>query len=152
MKALVFVLSLLVFSSAQATTITVGDSLQVVDFKDQHEQSIGVSADTKVLLFSRGMKGGDIIKEALETLPQTEQPAHLVYIADISGMPSLIAKFVAVPQMKDLPFSIGLDREGEQTQLWPGDKETATVIKLEQLKVMSVTQAATASELVDVIK
>lgn len=152
MKALVFVLSLLVFSNVQATTITVGDSLQVVDFQDQHDKSLGVTDKTRVVLFSRGMKGGDIIKEALEALPVDKQPKELVYVADISGMPSLIAKFVAIPQMQELPFNIALDREGESTKLWPGDKEAATVIHLQQLKILSVTRVETSDALLKAIK
>ena len=152
MKALVFILSLLVFSSAQATTITVGDSLQEVEFQDQHGNALGVTDNTRVVLFSRGMKGGDIIKEALELLPVDKQPKALVYVADISGMPSLIAKFVAIPQMQELPFNIALDREGEPTKLWPGDKETATVIHLQKFKIISVTQVETSDALLKAIK
>ena len=29
-----------------------------------------------------------------------------VYVADISGMPSLISKFIALPKMKKYPFSV----------------------------------------------
>lgn len=152
MKALVLALSLLASVSAQAATLVVGDSLNGFELQDQHEQTLVVDQSTRIVLFSRGMKGGDIIKAALESLPQTEQPEGLVYVADISGMPSLIAKFVAIPQMQDLPFQIALDREGQVTQQWLGNKDSATVMHLQQLKIVAITQVDTPEALVAAIK
>ncbi|WP_110457035.1 hypothetical protein [Shewanella algidipiscicola] len=152
MKALVLALSLLASVSAQAATLVVGDSLNTVELQDQHEQTLVVDQNTRIVLFSRGMKGGDIIKAALESLPQTEQAEGLVYVADISGMPSLIAKFVAIPQMQDLPFQIALDREGQVTQQWLGNKDSATVMHLQQLKIVAMTQVDTPEALVAAIK
>lgn len=152
MKALLLALTLLASMSAQAVTLVVGDNLKAVELQDQHEQTLVVDQSTRIVLFSRGMKGGDIIKAALESLPQAEQPEGLVYVADISGMPSLIAKFVAIPQMQELPFQIALDREGQVTQQWLGNKDTATVMHLQQLKIVAMTQVDTPEALVAAIK
>ncbi len=137
--------------SAQAANLSVGDKLTGMELEDQHEQAIAVTPSTQVVLFSRGMKGGDIIKEALETFGDS-QPENLVYVADISGMPSLIAKFVAIPQMRDLPFRIALDKEGKPTEKLLGDKETATIIHLQQFSITKIEQASDMEAVLKAIK
>ena len=138
MKALLFAVSVLFMTSAQANVFVVNDKIDPVTLEDQFEQPLVVNEHTKVVLFSRGMKGGELIQEALETIPVEQQPTEMAYIADISGMPSLIARFVAIPKMKDLPFAMGLDREGEVTASWPAEKDTATVVTLDKLSVVTI--------------
>lgn len=139
MRALIFTICTLFVGIAQASYYAEGERVAPITLQDQFEQQVVVDANTQVLLFSRNMKGGDIIKEALEKKAADGQTTEkLVYVADISGMPSLIAKFVAIPQMKDLPFSMGLDRDGDVSSMLPGEKDKATLIKLDKLKIVDV--------------
>ncbi|MEZ9234999.1 hypothetical protein [Shewanella sp. 10N.286.52.A9] len=138
MKAILFVASLLFMTTAQAEVFVVNDKIEPVTLEDQFEQPLVVNEQTQWVLFSRGMKGGELIQASLESLPAEKQPENLVYIADISGMPSLIARFVAIPKMKDLPFSMGLDREGDVTATFPSEKDMASVIKLDKFNVVSI--------------
>ena len=52
----------------------------------------------------------DMLRDYL--LPLSEKKENIleknsaVYVADISGMPSLISKFIALPKMKKYPFSV----------------------------------------------
>ncbi|MGE6451282.1 hypothetical protein [Shewanella baltica] len=139
MKTLLLCLSCLLTPMwAYAASYVAGDAINPISLLDQNDQTISVTDETQVLLFSRSMKGGDVIKEALTPLSTTQMPAGLVYVADISGMPSLIAKFVAVPQMQDLPFAIGLDREGEISRLLPDTKDMATMILLNQRNILDI--------------
>ncbi|MPY25497.1 hypothetical protein FM037_25480 [Shewanella psychropiezotolerans] len=140
MRALIFAICTLFAGFAQASFYAEGELISSFQLQDQFENEVVVSSGTEVLLFSRNMKGGDIIKEALELLKDGNEQGqdHLVYVADISGMPSLIARFVAIPQMKDLPFSMGLDRDGDVTKMLPGEKDKATLIRLDKLKIVDV--------------
>ncbi|KPZ72267.1 hypothetical protein AN944_01045 [Shewanella sp. P1-14-1] len=138
MKAILFVASLLFMTTAQAEVFVVNDKIEPVTLEDQFEQPLVVNEQTQWVLFSRGMKGGELIQASLESLPAEKQPENLVYIADISGMPSLIARFVAIPKMKGLPFSMGLDREGDVTATFPSEKDMASVIKLDKFNVVSI--------------
>ncbi|MGL5359502.1 MAG: hypothetical protein ACRDBI_07275, partial [Shewanella sp.] len=108
---------------AFAANYVAGDALKPIALLDQHDKAVNVTDETRVLLFSRSMKGGDIIKDTLKSLRGEQVPEQIVYVADISGMPSLFAKFVAVPQMQDLPIAIGLDREGEVSRALPDTKD-----------------------------
>ena len=151
MKALVLAMGVLFSAASLASSLTQGDHIGAITLADQHEAVLEVNSDTQVLLFSRGMKGGEIIQEALESLEQP-MPSNWRYVADISGMPSLIAKFVAIPKMRDLSFAIGLDLEGEVTKLLPGDKETATVISLDELKIIKIVQVDSGKALLEAVK
>lgn len=123
---------------AFAASYVAGDAINSISLLDQHDKVINITDETRVVLFSRSMKGGDIIKETLQPLSESQFPAHLVYVADISGMPSLIAKFVAIPQMQELPFAIGLDREGEVSHLLPDTKDMATMILLDKRNILDI--------------
>jgi len=154
MRSLIFVICTLLTSFAQASFYVEGDLVSEIHLQDQFENKIVVSENTQTLLFSRNMKGGDIIKEALEVLTAERKQVSdkLVYVADISGMPSLIARFVAIPQMRDLPFSLALDSEGEMTRLLPSEKDKATLIKLDGLKVMRVSIFDSSAELINALR
>ena len=140
MRVFILTICILFAGLVQASFYTEGELVAPITLQDQFENEVTVNSATEILLFSRNMKGGDIIKEALEKLQADNQQSldSLVYVADISGMPSLIAKFVAIPQMKDLPFSMGLDREGDVTKVLPGEKDKATLIRLDKLKIVDV--------------
>ncbi|MBW8182923.1 hypothetical protein [Shewanella nanhaiensis] len=149
MRALILICSMFFVTLAQASFYQAGDQVTPIQLDDQFEKSVVVDVNTDVILFSRGMAGGDLIKEALDKQISADKavPATQVYLADISGMPSLIAKFVAIPQMKDLPFSIGLDKEGEVTKLLPAEKDRASLIRLDNLKVIEVSHFDSGEEL-----
>jgi hypothetical protein len=139
MKTLLLCLVCLFTStSTLASSYAAGDTIKAISLLDQHDKAISVTDETQVVLFSRSMKGGDIIKETLVPLSTDQLPAGLVYVADISGMPSLIAKFVAVPQMQDLPFAIGLDRDGDVSRLLPDTKDMATLILLDHNSIQDI--------------
>ncbi|WP_144211344.1 hypothetical protein [Shewanella donghaensis] len=152
MKALLFAVSILFMTSAQANVFVLNDKIEPITLEDQFEQPLVVNETTKVVLFSRGMKGGEFIQEALETIPADQQPTDMAYIADISGMPSLIARFVAIPKMKDLPFSMGLDREGDATASWPAEKDMATVVTLDNLSVLSIEYFDNSEAIIEALK
>ena len=118
MQYIILIISL-IFSSvaiAQTPIFKVGDTLVPISLQDQFDNPLQVSAETKVLLFSRDMDGGEIIQAAFADTPEEQRPAHLAYVADISGMPSLIARFIAVPKMQDYPFLLGLDSTAEASK------------------------------------
>ncbi|MGL6013510.1 MAG: hypothetical protein ACRC0J_18715, partial [Shewanella oncorhynchi] len=41
-------------------------------------------------------------------------------------------------QMQDLPFAIGLDRDGEISRLLPDNKDMATMILLKQRNILDI--------------
>ncbi|UJF21885.1 hypothetical protein [Shewanella sp. OMA3-2] len=132
---------------AEQSPLKVGDMLADISLQNQFEKPLKVTSETQVLLFSRDMDGGEVVQAAFDATPENQRPAKLIYVADLSGMPSLIAQFIAVPKMQDYSFMLGLDREGDITARLPAEKDQATIIKLNQLKVISIEYAQDAQSL-----
>ncbi|MEZ4290979.1 MAG: pirin family protein [Myxococcota bacterium] len=124
--ALVSALALGLFaSSAAGDTAGVGEVLSPIALEDQHGVLHQIDDSTRVVLFSRDMDGGRLLKAALAEVPAsalTERGA--VYVSDISGMPRPVATLFALPGMRRRPYPMLLDRDGEATRVLP-DVEVA---------------------------
>ena len=98
----------------------VGDLIDAIALEDQRGDPGAVDASTRVVLFSRDMDGGDLLKEALaEVSADTLATRGAVYVSDISGMPAFVARMMAVPAMRRRPYDMLLDREGDVTARLP---------------------------------
>ncbi|NKF51237.1 hypothetical protein G3R49_11795 [Shewanella sp. WXL01] len=144
-------LALFVGVAGKAIALEAGEKLAALALNDQFEKPLQLEEQTQYLLFSKDMAGGEVVQEALTENPVAAS-GKLVYFADISGMPSLIARFVAIPKMQDYDFVLGLDREGEVTASLPVEEKAATLIELDNFKVKSVSFFESADELKQALK
>ena len=138
MKTVLLMIFSLFIVTANASTLVVGNNIGSIQLQDQFEQSYGSQENTKKLLFSRSMKGGTIIEEALTADETLHENPTLVYIADISGMPSLISRFFAIPGFQKFPFKVALDKEGTATKNMPSKDDQATLLLLEDGKIIGI--------------
>ena len=60
------------------------------------------------------------------------------FVADTSGMPRLIAKFVALPALRKRPYLVLLDPGPSVTMDFPSEKDKVTLIHLQNLKVKAI--------------
>ncbi len=124
----------------------VGDTIEAFALEDQHGDSGGVDASTRVILFSRDMPGGDLLKEALEDVEAGALEARgAVYVSDISGMPALVSRLMAVPAMRRRPYDLLLDRDGDVTARLPDAIRQATLIHLDALRIERIEHASDAA-------
>ena len=117
-----------------------GDTIDPITLQDQHDKTFTVDESIKLILFTTGMKGGKVVREAIEK----EDPDYLakrntVFLSNISGMPGFIAKNFALPKMKEHKYSIVLDREGNVTKRFPSQKQNTTIVQLDKLKIKSIS-------------
>ena len=150
MKKILFVAALLIATFANA--LNIGDSTPTFEIKDQFEKMHKISADAKTIIVAESRGTSVIIREYLLTKDTNfleTNKAH--YIADISGMPSLISKFIALPKMKKYPFSILLVNE-EQAKSFSTKEDQITVYSVENGKVTNVKYITTTEELDAVFK
>ncbi|MCL1076265.1 hypothetical protein [Shewanella dokdonensis] len=132
-------LALFTARPALASEYAVGDVLRPLELQNQFETKQTLDSNNKLLIFTRSMAGSKIARTALDGVnAEAMQGIGLIYIADISGMPSLIARLVAIPKMKDFSFPVALDREGQPTKLFPVAEDTAALINLQQLKITQI--------------
>ena len=144
-RALVVSAAVLMADAAFAQPYAVGDTIEPFTLEDQHGKSRTVDASVKVILFSREMEGGDILKQGLADVdPDYLDGKKAVYVADISRMPGLIASMFAIPAMRDRPYSMLLDRDGKTTARLPGVEGQATLVFVDGLTVQRIANVAEA--------
>ena len=131
-------------AAAWATTLAPGMALPPLTLTDQHDVAATVGAETRVLLFTRDMDAGDVAKEALAEHAALLEAAHAVYVADISRMPSLVAKLFALPAMRKRPYRMLLDRDGTATADFPARAGEVTLLRLHDGTIERVDYAASA--------
>lgn len=113
--------------------LEVGERLAPWTLLDQHDQACSLSEETRILLVARSMDGARLVESVLKTRPQGYLEARrAVFVADISRMPSLIARLFAVPAMRDYPYRVLLDRDARVASRYPGDPVKVLWLDLEQ--------------------
>jgi hypothetical protein len=136
---------MLLSDAAFAQHYAVGEAIEPFTLEDQHGKSRSVDASVKVILFSRDMEGGDLLKQALADVePDYLNGKQAVYVADISRMPGLVATMFAVPAMRNRPYSMLLDRDGKTTPRLPSAEGRATLIFLDGLTVQRIVNVTDA--------
>lgn len=139
MRSLVALMIALLAGAAWADPYTVGSTLRPFALEDQHGNRAEVGEGTQLVLLTRDMDGGDLVKNALENVPQTVLEArHAVYIADTSAMPGVVARLMALPKLRQRPYRILIDKNGTATKDFPFAKGTVSVITLDSLKITRV--------------
>ena len=116
--------------------------------EDQHGATGTIDDETRQVLFTRDMDAGDVVKAALAHDGAALLAAGgTVYVADISGMPSLVRRLFALPKMRKRENSMVPDTDGEATRRIPGKSGSATLIGLDGLKITSLRYLADIDEL-----
>ena len=147
LAAAVFVCFLLLAGQAAAEPLDVGDRIATFTLEDQHGASHTFDENVHILLFSRDMEGGKLLKEALaETPAGFLDERHAIYVSDISGMPGLVARMIAIPRMRDRAYPMWLDRDGEATARLPDEEGKATLVFCRDRAITRIEHLATAEE------
>jgi hypothetical protein len=126
----------------------VGTTLPRLTLRDQHGAEGVVDDTVHIVVLTRDMDAGNVVKEALAHEEQRFlDERRVVYVADISRMPALVSRLIAVPRMRDRRYRIFLDREGEIVPRFPVTDGKPTVVYLEKGRVTRVVHPADAAEL-----
>ncbi len=145
MKKLLLVLMFTVLSFAQ--TINVGDTLPTITLQDQFEKTHTISSQSKRILVAFDKDASDVLKEfLLKKEGDFLTKNQTVYIGDISGMPSLISRFFAIPKMKKYPFSI-LFLDDKNRNTFSKKEDMVSVYTLEDGKIKNISYISTKEEL-----
>jgi hypothetical protein len=132
-------------SLAFAEPLSVGHSLTPFTLADQFAKSQQIAETDTLLLFAADMEGAGLVKQAFVESPSDPfAPVGIRYVADISEMPALVATMFAKPKMRDYPYSVILDEEGETTLNWPRQAGLVTVMRLQQLRLAEVSYCASS--------
>ncbi len=152
MKAILLFAGLLLTAALPAAALEVGDPLPTLTLKDQHDAPHEISADTRVILFSASRDAADLIEDALDgQTGESLATAGIVYVADIDGMPPMVTKLVALPQMRKQPYPMLLGRQAEEVAMMPREPKKVTLIEAEGGSVTAIRTIDDATTLNDAL-
>ncbi len=135
---------------AVAETLAVGALLPELTLPDQHGTT-QTSGDATVILLAPDRESGAIAHQVLMTESDGLDAKGIVYISDISGMPSLVTNMFALPKMRDYPYRVLLGYEETDTQILPRRAGKVSVLRLQNGIVEQIGFAESAEALADMI-
>jgi hypothetical protein len=134
-------------AGAEGDPYALGSRIEPLVLADQHGVERRVDAATRGVLLSRDMDGGGFVREALASEGAARLgKAGAVYVADVSGMPGLIRRMIAVPRMRGRGYPVLLDVDGAATARFPAQPGRAIWIRLEELRIAEIRFLASADE------
>ncbi len=128
-------------SGEVSSGIVIGKELGEFNFKDQFEKEHSLTSDVKKVIFAFSKPTGHIMKLYMGIRkPDYLTSRDILFIADISGMPSMISKMFAIPDMKESKYPILLIKEKENAVRFRNEeqKNAVMIISLENKIIKSV--------------
>jgi hypothetical protein len=128
-------------SGEVSSGIVIGKELANYKLKDQFDKEHTLTNDVKKILFAFSKPTGHLMKVYLGVRPVDYLSSRdIVFIADISGMPSLIAKMFAIPDLKESKYSVLLIRKKENAKRFRNEehKNEVMIITLDNKIVKNV--------------
>lgn len=117
-------------------------------FEDQHGNSLQLTAQTQYVIFTSDKDSGEQVKQLFNELNLTDLASeNILYVADVSAMPSLITKMFALPKMRDYAFNMAVVMDEEKVADWPRQENKITAIKIDNFAVTNVDYLATSAEI-----
>ncbi len=141
MKKLLLTCLLSSYIFASSNILQIGDKFPNNSFKDQFEKEYIITNDTKKLLFAFSKDNGHIIKEFMGDKPTDFLiKKEILFIADISAMPSIIASWFAIPDMKKSKYPILLIQDEDIAAKYKLEdkKESFMIVELENKQVKNI--------------
>jgi len=151
-KLLISCLLLLSFNAFAEPPLSIGGTLLPIELNNQHGKVIKVGNDVKTIIFAVEKKASALINNFLikqDAKFLTNKKAY--FVADISGMPSMITKIFAIPKMKKRPYDILLAKQASKVAFIPRKKDYVTVIKIAAGKVKQINFINQADQLQKVL-
>lgn len=101
----------------------------------------------ELVMLVAGMKVKNMVRETQSDIDAScLQEGRVVYLANISGMPKLVSKLIAVPRLRDLPYPVWLDYAGDTTTGLPFKKGQVTLVSLDHGRQSSSVVFADSQE------
>ena len=134
--------------------ITVGKTFQNITLKDQFDKTVSLSAKTTKVIFVFKKASGHTARALLDSKPDDYLlNKNVAFIADISGMPSIIASMFAIPDFKKHKYPVMLIRDEKISAQYRSDKyeDYIAIISLNDFKITKITLVSTEKQLEEVL-
>mgnify|MGYP000014678185 CR=1 FL=1 len=146
--ALSLMLPLVGCASKKVTPLEVGTKVTLKGIENQYGEPFKNQDSMQALMFVEGMSAKEVLQSALDRVDTScLGEGKLVYLADISGMPSLISNMVAVPKMRTYDYPIWLDREGDISATLPSEEDHVSLLSINKQVVTAASFYANSDTL-----
>jgi hypothetical protein len=113
-----------------------GEILKLNDIKDQFDKNIKIDKLTKQIIFSFSKESGQRINKFLRNNPGYLNKNNIVYIADMSKVPSFVLSWFMLPKFKEYQYSVGLAKDADKLSTIARRPNKITVISLDKLNIL----------------
>ena len=130
--------------------VVVGQSFPSFTLEDQFEKKHTISSDTKKIILVFSKDNGHIMKEYMEGKHENFlSQRNILFIADISRMPSIIASLFAKPDMRECKYPILLieDEEISKNYKVENKKEFFMIVSVKDTVVLDINFVNNKAEL-----
>ncbi|HIC42886.1 MAG TPA: hypothetical protein EYO73_00900 [Sulfurimonas sp.] len=135
--------------------LVINQSTASFALNDQHEKAHTVSADTTTLVFAFSKDMGHTCNDFFATKNDTYlNDNNSIFIADISGAPSVIRSMFIMPGLKDFKHTVlVIDDKNVATGYKVGmDTEKIVIVSLENNIITNISSVSTTEELASAIE
>lgn len=115
---------------------------------DQFDKAVSLTNDTKKIIFVFAKATGHTVREFLKKQDKNYLPSrNTLFVADVSGMPTVIRNTFALPDFRKSPYSVLLiyDKAIAKSYKNVEDAEKITIITLDN-KTITKVQTLTSEE------
>ena len=137
-------------SIAVESKTVVGNSLETLVLNDQHEKPQSLSADTKKVIFAFSKDMGHMSNEYFNKQDPNFLVEHnAVFIADVSGAPSLIRSMFIMPGLKDFkhPVLVIEDKNVAASYRIDENSEKLMILDVDNFIITNISYVASEDEL-----
>ncbi len=142
-RAILVAVLLCLPAAGSAETVEVGSQISSFSVADQFGKPLAVDDSVRAILFVRDRVSAEVMKRALADQGSAQLAgAGAVYVSDMSGVPELIRKYVAIPMLRKRGYAIGVDQSGSYTRDFPSHEKQPTLLVLDGLRITRLEQLA----------
>lgn len=139
-----------VLNGKVSQNIEIGKQLADFSFKNQFDKEVSLKSTTKKIIFVFTKPTGHLVKQYLSSKAKGFlEKRDIIFIADVSGMPSIIFKMFALPDFQKSSYSVLLIKDKEKSKRFRNEahKDEVMIISLDNKKVKSVKFISTEKDL-----
>ena len=130
----------LLLASTLFAEIKVGEAFPTLTLVDQFDKKTEIQTKgTTTLLLSFEKDVSSSIKKYIDSKEKDFLTKNnIMYISDISSMPSFITSWIAIPKMKKFTFNISLINDEKEALFIDRKEEKVTVVKLKNNIIQTI--------------
>jgi len=144
----------LIFTVSMFASMQVGSEFENFKIKNQFDKEYSITPKTKKVIFVFSKANGHIVKDYLSSKePDFLEKKDVLFVADVSAMPSFVAWFV-LPGLKDNKFSIIVLKDDDISKKYKTkeNEEKITVVYLDNNKITDIKYFTSKEELENDLK